>query len=117
MSINTPKDGIVSMFQKMAATGLKVRISELDISINPNNTAGFAPTKAMYDAQAAMYNFVVKSYIQYIPAAQRHGITVWGVSDKDSWIPTTFNRPDYPLMWDNNFAKKSAYVGFWRGLK
>ena len=117
MSTNTPKDGIISMFQKMAATGLKVRISELDISINPNSTTGFAPTKAMYDAQAAMYNFVVKSYIQYIPVAQRHGITVWGVSDKDSWIPTTFNHPDYPLMWDNNFAKKSAYVGFWRGLK
>ena len=117
MSINTPQAGIVSMFQKMAATGLKVRISELDISINPSNTTGFVPTKALYDAQAAMFNFVVKTYIANVPVAQRHGITVWGVSDKDSWITPTFNRPDFPLMWDNNFAKKSAYVGFWKGFK
>lgn len=117
MSINTPRAGIVNMFQKMAATGLKVRISELDISINPSNTAGFTPTKALYEEQAAMFEFVVKSYIQYIPAAQRHGITVWGVSDKDSWITPTFNRPDFPLMWDGSLAKKPAYVGFLKGLK
>ncbi len=117
MSINTPQSGIVSMLQKMAATGLKVRISELDISINPSNTTGFVPTKALYDAQAAMFNFVVKTYIATVPVAQRHGITVWGVSDKDSWITPTFNRPDYPLMWDANFAKKPAYVGFWKGFK
>lgn len=117
MSISTPQAGIVSMFQKMAATGLKVRISELDISINPSNAKGFIPTKALYDAQAAMFNFVVKTYIQYVPLAQRFGITVWGVSDKDSWITPTFNRPDFPLMWDANFTKKSAFVGFWKGLK
>ena len=46
MGINTPQAGIVSMFQKMAATGLKVRISERDISINPSNATGFVPTKA-----------------------------------------------------------------------
>jgi endo-1,4-beta-xylanase len=117
MSINTPRAGIISMFQKMAATGLKVRVSELDISINPSNSANFVPTKALFEEQAAMFEFVVKSYIQYVPAAQRHGITVWGVSDKDSWITPTFNRPDNPLMWDANLAKKPAYVGFYRGLK
>ena len=117
MSINTPQVGIITMFQKMAATGLKVRISELDISINPSNATGFVPTKALYEVQAAMFNFVVKSYIQYVPLAQRFGITVWGVSDKDSWITPTFNRPDYPLMWDNNFTKKPAFVGFWKGFK
>ncbi|MDZ7935110.1 MAG: endo-1,4-beta-xylanase, partial [Emticicia sp.] len=117
MSINTSRDNITNMFKKMAATGLKVRISELDISINPNNVAGFAPTAALYETQAAMFEFVVKSYIQNVPAAQRHGITVWGVSDKDSWIISTFNRPDFPLMWDANFAKKPAYVGFMNGLK
>ena len=117
MSINTPQSGIVSMLQKMAATGLKVRISELDISINPSNITGFVPTKALYDAQAAMFNFVVKAYIANVPIAQRHGITVWGISDKDSWITSTFNRPDFPLLWDANFAKKPAYVGFWKGFK
>jgi endo-1,4-beta-xylanase len=117
MSINTPRAGIISMFQKMAATGLKVRVSELDISINPSNSANFVPTKALFEEQAAMFEFVVKSYIQYVPAAQRHGITVWGVSDKDSWITPTFNRPDNPLIWDANLAKKPAYVGFYRGLK
>lgn len=117
MSINTSTDAITNMFKKLAATGLKVRISELDISLNPNNTTGFAPTKALYDAQATMFKFVVKAYLDNVPAVQRHGITVWGISDKDSWITPTFNRPDYPLMWDKDFKKKSAYAGFTQGFK
>lgn len=117
MSINTSTVAITNMFKKMAATGLKVRISELDISINPNNTTGFAPTKALFDAQATMFKFVVKAYLDNVPPAQRHGITVWGVSDKDSWITPTFNRPDYPLMWDKDFKRKSAYAGFTQGFK
>jgi endo-1,4-beta-xylanase len=117
MSINSSREGITSMMKKLAATGMKVRISELDISINPNNTPNYTPSKADYEAQAAMYYFVGKEYITHIPPAQRHGITIWGISDKDTWIVSTFKRPDYPLMWDDKFAKKPAYMGLWRALK
>lgn len=105
------------MFKKMAATGLKVRVSELDVRINPENLSGFVSTKQLLDYQAIMFNYVVKSYIANVPAAQRHGITVWNVTDKDSWIVTSQGRVDFPTLWDKDYKKKPAYVGFLKGFK
>ncbi|MXV14520.1 endo-1,4-beta-xylanase [Hufsiella ginkgonis] len=116
--------GIISMMQKLASTGLKVRISELDIRINPggtNPTAGYVPTAYDLQLQAAMYKFVVATYIKYVPEAQRGGITLWGVDDTTSWINTTTNvtanKLDYPLLFDKNFQKKPAFSGFLQALQ
>lgn len=120
ISISTPQSGIDNAFMKLAATGLKIRVSELDIRINPQNTAGFVSYPAdptLLAAQSAMYKYVVSSYLKYIPSAQRFGITVWGVDDPESWIITSQGHPDAPLLFDKNFAKKPAYSGFLQGLK
>ncbi|MET0635313.1 MAG: endo-1,4-beta-xylanase [Chitinophagaceae bacterium] len=117
MSINTRMTDIDNMFKKMAATGLKVRISELDIRVNPNDTPGFQFTSAIATTQSDMYYKVVKSYYTNVPAAQRHGITIWGVDDATSWIGTALNKLDFPLLFDANFKKKAAYAGFIKGLK
>ncbi|MGC8751774.1 endo-1,4-beta-xylanase [Hydrotalea sp.] len=109
--------GIDAMFQKLAATGLLIRISELDIRINPNDKTGFTPNQLFYGYQADMYNYVVNSYLKYIPKAQRYGITVWGVDDPESWIVTTQNKVDYPLLFNANFGKKPAYTGMLNALK
>jgi len=104
----------------LAATGLKVRISELDVRLNPNNKAGFNalpvdPT--ILASQANMYKYVVNSYMKNVPATQRFGITVWGVDDPDSWIITSQHNVDAPLLFDSSFVKKAAYSGFLQGLK
>jgi endo-1,4-beta-xylanase len=117
ISINTDKAGIDAMFVKMAATGLKVRISELDIRINPSNTTGFVPTEALLNSQAAMYRFVLQSYYLNVPAAQRYGVTVWGVSDNYSWYVVNQGREEFSLLFDQAYRKKAAYTGFWKGLK
>jgi endo-1,4-beta-xylanase len=119
ININTPQPGIDAAFQAMASTGLKVKISELDIRINPNGTAGFASMPVdpnLLSAQAGMYHYVVSSYIRNVPAAQRFAITVWGVDDKHSW----YNTPtlvDFPLLWDSNYVKKPAYSGVLEALQ
>jgi endo-1,4-beta-xylanase len=105
------------MFTRLAATGLKVRISELDIRINPSNSSGFTPTQALWEQQAAMYKYVLQSYYSKIPAAQRYGVTVWGVTDNYSWIVLTLGREDHPLLFDQAYRKKFAYAGLWQGLK
>ena len=64
ISIATPKSNIDNMFQKLAATGLKVRVSELDIRINPSDIAGFTATAALLNTQAEMYKYVVQSYVK-----------------------------------------------------
>lgn len=117
MNVNTSQAAIDNMFRKLAATGLKVRVSELDIRVNPSNTPGYVLTSSALDNQAAMYKYVVDSYFKNVPAAQRYGIVVWGVGDKDSWIVTTLGKIDYPLLFDGNYNKKPAYSSFLQALK
>ncbi|MNK00552.1 Endo-1,4-beta-xylanase A precursor [compost metagenome] len=123
MLISTPYANIINMMQKLASTGLKVKITELDMRINPggsNPQAGFKATDYDLRLQAAMYKFVVATYLKYVPAAQRGGITIWGVDDTSSWLNTstnvTDNKLDYPLLFNKDFNKKPAYAGFKQGL-
>ncbi|MDB5208155.1 MAG: endo,4-beta-xylanase [Flavisolibacter sp.] len=111
--------GIDAMFQKLAATGLKVKISELDVRVNVNGffSATRMVTPDYYNFQAKMYQYVVQSYYKNVPAAQRYGITVWGVSDADSWKGVPQGVYDFPLLWDADYKKKAAYDGFLKGLK
>lgn len=117
MSLATSQAAINEMFRKLAATGLKVRVSELDIRVNPTDQAGFTATPAVLTQQADMYNFVVRSYIQNVPEAQRHGLTIWGVTDADSWIVGYQKKNDFPLLFNRDYSKKPAFEGTLKALK
>lgn len=111
---NTSYAGIDVMMQKLAATGLKIRISELDVKTVLNNASGGA-TPQLLAYQAVMYKYVVNSYLKYIPKAQQTGITVWGVNDKNSWLYNSGK--ELPLLYDDNYNKKPAYAGFLQALQ
>lgn len=117
ININTSKTAIDNMFVKLAATGLKVRVSELDVRINPNNLTGFVPTSQNFADQAEMYKYVAQSFIKNVPANQRYDFTIWGVADSDSWIITALKKEDYPLLFDANYSKKAAFTALLQGLK
>ena len=122
VSIISSYAGIDAMFQKLAATGLKIRISELDVKVNQANKTNLSQIpvpQSIWAAQADMYKYIVSSYIKNVPAAQRYGITVWGVTDNTSWLyhNTTSNIYDYPLLFDSTYNKKPAYAGFLQGLQ
>ena len=117
ISINTSPAAIDNMFRKLAATGLKVRVSELDIRVNPTNIMGYTPSTTTLDNQAAMYKYVAESFFKNVPAAQRYDFTVWGVGDSDSWYVTTMNRAEYPLLYDANYSKKTAYNALLQAFK
>lgn len=108
---------IEKMFQKLAATGKLIKISELDIKISSdeNPSSPVAPTTEQYAQQADLYRFVAQAYTKYIPEAQRYGITVWGISDNEKeheyWLTN-----DAPNLWDADYARKHAYKGFADGL-
>lgn len=120
---------IKTSFQKAAATGLKVKITELDVPINNpyNGTYNFANgvyekalTPTLAQRQKVRYCNIVKAYLEAVPAAQRGGITIWGVADNQSWLINQLfknNHTDWPLLFDNNYQEKPSLAGVADALK
>ncbi|CAD0008984.1 endo-1,4-beta-xylanase [Flavobacterium chungangense] len=110
IGLTTDKAKIDQMFQKLAASGKLIKISELDIRLGTKS-----PTAVQLADQAAMYQYVIDSYKKYIPAAQQYGITIWGVSDNEQeheyWLPD-----ESPNVWDASYKRKHAYKGVADGL-
>nr|WP_039453284.1 endo-1,4-beta-xylanase [Pedobacter glucosidilyticus] len=110
ITTNSSRAGIINSLRKLASTGLKVKITELDIRVNVGNAAAFTPDEFTLALQAEMYKFVVETYLKYVPAAQRGGITIWGVDDPRGWLNRA-DRPEFALLFNANFTKKPAYAG------
>lgn len=109
-SLTTNKDNIVQMFQKLAASGKLIKISELDIRLGTNS-----PTPAQLASQAEMYQFIIDMYKEHIPVSQQYGITLWGISDNENehefWLTD-----ESPNLWNANYNRKHAYKGVADGL-
>ena len=110
ISLSTDKDKIAQMFQKLAATGKLIKVSELDVRLGTKD-----PTATQLADQAAMYQYVIDTYKQYVPVAQQYGITIWGISDNavehENWLPD-----ESPNVWDASYKRKHAYKGVADGL-
>jgi len=117
ININTSNTDIDNMFAKLAATGLKIHVSELDVRVNPGNINPFSVTDLLLDQQGQKFRYVAESYKRNIPEAQRYGITVWNLTDADSWIVVSLGRQDYPTLFNSGYQKKLAFTGFLQGLK
>jgi endo-1,4-beta-xylanase len=118
ISISSNDNGILGAISEYAATGLKIHISELDINVtNGVKNPSLTFTDALAETQKQKYKTVAKYYKQIVPAAQQFGITTWNVGDADSWLRSVIQKNEYPLLFDENYAKKPAYTGFVEGLK
>jgi endo-1,4-beta-xylanase len=93
------KNLIVASLTDLKNTGRMVRISELDIKCT-----------SLTD-QADLYKFIFQKYLEIVPAAQRGGITIWGINDKDSWVKQEQDgRQNMPLLYQGvNYARKPAW--------
>lgn len=109
-------NNLANAINTAAQTGLKVHIAELDIAMNPDNIQNLTFSPALAEQQSQKYKFIVKTF-NNIPKSQQFGITTWNVSDADSWIPGNYDRPDWPLPFNSNYAKKPAYQGIIDGVK
>jgi endo-1,4-beta-xylanase len=106
-----PPGMITSSIRELASLGLKLHISEVDIS---TRESGMSAEKA----QIRALNELVEAYHQ-VPAAQRHGMTFWGVRDGDSWLNRKkgLHIPDAPLLFDDNGAAKPLAEAFTAAVK
>ncbi|WP_291858081.1 endo-1,4-beta-xylanase [Marinilabilia sp.] len=121
--MDTDEETVEYALKKAAETGLQIHLSEIDIIFNKHDdTPGGGIqiydelTEEMLQAQAEKYQWLAEAYIRNVPAEQRYGMTVWGFSDKHSWIPSFFNLNDWPCLFDENMDPKPAYHGYMKGL-
>ena len=118
IGISASNDEIASGMRQLAATGLLVHISEISILVSDwKRDTSLVFTDELQKKQSDKYQFIAQVYKQIVPQEQRYGITIWGVSDANSWIMPMFHLRDWPLPFDSQYNKKQAYTGFLNGLK
>lgn len=97
------REQVDEMFKTMAATGKLVRITELDVALGTAN-----PSVEEQRTQAEVYKFIIESYLENVPEAQRSAITIWGVSDNKKEHEYWLNG-DTPNIFNADYGRKLAY--------
>ena len=92
------RDEIAATVARFAALGLRVEITELDVSLTDPG--------AQLEQQAAIYGDVFAGCFR-TPGCD--GITTWGLTDRDTWIRNFFHVEAAPLLFDADYQPKPAY--------
>jgi len=87
-------------FDRFAALGLRIHITELDVRVTTPATATSLAT------QATNYRTIYQLCMG-TPACEM--AVTWGFTDRESWIPTTFPGTGDALLFDASFGRKPAY--------
>ncbi len=111
------KNAIENSFRLMAASGKLVRISEFDMGMvdaSGNNVPTANMTEEMHQLMADLYEWIVKKYLEIIPANQQWGICQWCATDSPENSGWRANTP--VGLWTLDWYRKHTYAGFARGL-
>ncbi|KAM7184870.1 Glycoside hydrolase superfamily [Rhypophila sp. PSN 637] len=100
---STPsRSALSTTLRRFTSLGVEVAYTEIDIR-HPS-----VPSSASARVtQANDYANVVGSCLDVAGCV---GITIWGFTDKYSWVPGTFPGTGEALIYDNNFNKKPAWT-------
>ena len=98
--------------EKFSTLGLKIQITELDVSVYSSTEVDPADNVFTPDRekkQNEKYEMVFKVLREYRKIIT--GVTFWNVSDKSSWLNNfpVRGRKNYPLLFDQNLKPKKAY--------
>ena len=111
------KNANENMLKLMAESGKLVRISELDmgyVDANGKEVKTADMTEEQHKEMRALYEFVVKKYLELIPENQQWGICQWCATDSPAnsgWRPGLATG-----LWDSDYYRKHTYGGFAAGL-
>jgi endo-1,4-beta-xylanase len=100
--------------EKFASLGLKVQITELDVSVytkNDKDRTDSAFTPEREQKQIDQYKMIFRVLRDKKYKNILTGVTFWNVSDKHSWLDGfgTRGRKNYPLLFDQNLKPKKVY--------
>ncbi|KEY74814.1 hypothetical protein S7711_06501 [Stachybotrys chartarum IBT 7711] len=101
-STPTPsRELMAGVLQRFADLNVDVAYTEVDIRMRTPDNAQKLQVHA--DAWARLVG-------SCMDVERCVGITVWGVSDRYSWVPNTFQGEGSALLWNNNYQRKPAYT-------
>jgi endo-1,4-beta-xylanase len=116
------QDELRATIDRFSSLGLKVQITELDISVYPweKNRRARRPdepdayTPELQERQAEQYKNVFSVFRSYKGII--NGLTCWNITDKHTWLDEypVPGRKNYPLLFDTAGQPKKAY---WEVIK
>lgn len=117
-NVNAPSlDDIKRAIEKYASLGLRLHITEMDVSVfdfEDKNSSLLKPTEALLELQAERYEAFFKIFKSY--RAHIDSVTFWGVDDAYTWLDNfpVHSRKNWPFLFDTESMPKPA---FWRVIK
>jgi endo-1,4-beta-xylanase len=109
-----PPGAISTAIKDLASLGLKVRVSEMDVSLV--RAAGFANLRSDLERkQAALFAEAAEAYAA-LPRRQQFDFTFWGLEDPQSWLIRE-NASDAPLLFDGSGRPKPAAAAWEAALR
>jgi endo-1,4-beta-xylanase len=118
-AINEPSEQqLDSTIGRFAELGLKIQVTELDISVYTKEHNAREKRAEDYDTvftaekenrQLEMYKMCFRVFRKYRNVLS--GVTFWNISDRHSWLDNfpVRGRKDYPLLFDKNLKPKKVY--------
>jgi endo-1,4-beta-xylanase len=104
-----PQDVLANM-KRLAALGLEVQITEMDVQIQNDPR----PLQARLEAEAQVYGDMLGTCLA---VKQCTAFIMWGFTDRHTWIPDATGHRDAPLIFDEEYLPKPAYFALLNVLK
>jgi endo-1,4-beta-xylanase len=97
-------DQLGAVLQRFDDLGLYTAITELDVRMDLPE--GGVPTAEQLQTQAAYYKTVLDACLAVDDC---NSFTIWGFTDKYSWVPVFFPAEGAATVMGDNFERKPAY--------
>ena len=114
-------DEIRSAIERYASLGLRVQITELDVSVygwrdRDRDSWPAMPDPALLERQAARYEEIFRLFHEYRDVID--GVTFWGVADDATWLDhfPVPGRKNWPLPFDEAHRPKPAFFAMLRAV-
>jgi endo-1,4-beta-xylanase len=109
-----PGDGHYQLIEAIKKLRLAYMITELDVAVPAKRLPAGDPDRGMVPADPADLELQAKVYAAVFKMALSsrncHGINIWGLTDKYSWIPGfSRGRDGAATLFDKDYNKKPAY--------
>jgi len=111
-NVDAPSNAdITAAFDKYSSLGIDIHVTELDVSVYPNNSdpqvAYTSDTEQKLTTAYSRYFTLFRQYKDKIGC-----VTFWGLADNHTWLttfPVTSGRTNYPFLFDTQYVPKQAY--------